>query len=91
MSKPYGNGSGQFGIGIQDMGGWVRVMARDLLSHPDDLGAKLAHCLSEWFRQKPHLRLVCVVPIVMDGMTVELRGWCAQVAIPDLSPWKPSQ
>jgi hypothetical protein len=91
MSKPYGNGSGQFDIGTQDMGGWVRVMAGDLSSHPDEVGAKLAHCLSEWFRQKPHLRLVCVVPIDVDGTTVELHGWYEQVSFPDLSPWRVPQ
>jgi hypothetical protein len=73
-AKPGGNGSGKFEIGHHDMGGWVRVCAgRQNL--PDDLPVFLSQALSDWFRQRPHLRMRCVVPIQRDGNTVELHAW----------------
>ena len=30
--------------------------------------------LADWFRQHPHLRMRCVVPIQSDGNTIELKG-----------------
>jgi hypothetical protein len=72
MMQP-GNGSSRFNIDQQDMGGWVRVYPRG--SPPDDLPVFLSHTLAEWFRQRPQLRLTCVVPITRDGTTAELHGW----------------
>jgi hypothetical protein len=73
-SKSRGNGSGKIDIAQADMGGWVRVNAtsRDL---PDDLPLFLSQALTEWFRQRPHLRMRCIVPIAHDGTTVELHAW----------------
>jgi hypothetical protein len=72
--RPHGNGSGKIEIGQADMGGWVRVSA----GHgepPDDLALFLSQSLTEWFRQRPHLRMRCVVPINREGRTVELHAW----------------
>jgi hypothetical protein len=74
MKRPLGNGSGKFEIGQHDMGGWVRIVAgRQNL--PDDLPVYLSQALSDWFRQRPHLRMRCVVPVQKDGNTVELHAW----------------
>jgi hypothetical protein len=69
-----GNGSGKFDIGHHDMGGWVRVCAGNG-NLPDDLPIFLSQALTDWFRQRPHLHLHCVVPIQQDGNTVELHAW----------------
>lgn len=69
-----GNGSGKFEIGHHDMGGWVRVCA-SRHNVPDELPVYLSQALADWFRQKPHLHMRCVVPIQRDGNTVELHGW----------------
>ena len=68
------------------MGGWVRVIAGQTASQVDELGYYLAHRLSMWFREHPHLRLLSVVPITKDGNTVELHGWYDQHRFPDISP-----
>jgi hypothetical protein len=72
--KPQGNGSGKIDIGQLDMGGWVRVCAGSQ-ELPADIGVYLSQALTEWFRQRPHLRMRCVVPISREGMTVELHAW----------------
>jgi hypothetical protein len=72
--RPRGNGSGKINIGQADMGGWVRISAgkHDL---PQDIGVYLSQALADWFRQRPHLRMRCVVPITRDGTTMELHAW----------------
>jgi hypothetical protein len=91
MNTPmHGNGSGKFDIGVHDMGGWVRVVPGQTAPR-DDLGFYLAHRLSVWFREQPHLRLLCVVPIVKDGNTVELHGWYEQHLFRDTSPVAPKR
>jgi hypothetical protein len=70
-----GNGSGKFNIHQEDMGGWVRVFTDKLAVLPDDLAIYLSQALSDWFRQRPHLRMRCVVPIQRDGNTTELHAW----------------
>lgn len=68
-----GNGSGKFESGQHDMGGWVLVCTgRQHL--PEDLPVFLSQALSDWFRQRPQLRMRCVVPIHKDGNTVELHA-----------------
>jgi len=75
MKTPSGNGSGQFEIGQANMGGWVRVFPGRTSDLPEDLPVYLSQTLAEWFRQRPHLRLRCVVPVSKDGETVELHAW----------------
>ena len=72
--KPGGDGSGKFEIAQEDMGGWVKISAgrQDL---PDDLPRFLSQALADWFRQRPRLRMRCIVPIQRDGDTVELHAW----------------
>jgi hypothetical protein len=83
MKKPHGNGSGKFEIGQTDMGGWVRIVAgRQHL--PDDLPVYLSDVLADWFRQRPHLRMQCVVPIQKDGNTIELHAWYESHLFPAL-------
>jgi hypothetical protein len=72
--KPHGNGSGKIDIGQADMGGWVRV-SPGKQELPEDLAVYLSQALTEWFRQRPHLRMRCVLPITRDGKTVELHAW----------------
>ncbi len=73
MKRPHRNGSG-FEVGQQDMGGWVRFVAgRQNL--PEDLAVYLSSALSDWSRQRPQLRMKCVVPVQRDGNTVELHAW----------------
>jgi len=74
--KPQGNGSGKFEIAQADMGGWVRVYPGKIEdTSRQDLGVYLSQSLSEWLRQRPQIRLKCVVPISRDGTTVELHAW----------------
>jgi hypothetical protein len=83
-----GNGSGKFEIGVHDMGGWVRVCTgRHNL--PDDLPVFLSQALSDWFRQRPHLRMRCVMPAQRDGNTVELHSWYDTHLFPSLQGPKP--
>lgn len=86
---PNGNGSGRLEVGAHDMGGWVRVLAGPTGGPVDDLAFYLAHRLAEWFRDNPHLRLTCVVPVTKGGDTVELHGWYQQHLFPDRSPLAP--
>ncbi len=86
-----GNGSGSFDVGAHDMGGWVRVTTGQTGAHVENLGFYLAHRLSAWFREHPHLRLICVVPINRDGNTIELHGWYVQHLFDDKSPLAQSE
>jgi hypothetical protein len=73
MTKRPGNGSSRLEIVEQDLGGWVRLSAKGNIM--DALPVFLSQTLTKWFRQRPHLRLTCVVPITRDGATVELHAW----------------
>ncbi len=85
-----GNGSGKFDVHQQGMGGWVRVFTDELASVPDDLAVYLAHALTEWYRQRPQLRMRNVVPVSRDGTTVELHAWYDLQVFADLSGQSPT-
>jgi hypothetical protein len=91
MKGQPGNGSSKFQVQQDDMGGWVRVHASGS-SFPANLPVILSACLTDWFRQRLHLRLRFVIPIQKDGNTVELHAWyeCQTFPPTDLSP-KPSK
>jgi hypothetical protein len=86
-----GNGSGKFNVMQQDMGGWVRVYTDPQANVPADLPVFLAHALTEWFRQRPQLRIRTVVPVARGGDTVELHAWYEMGVFPDLSGQRPVQ
>lgn len=88
---PHGNGSGKINIHQDDMAGWVRVHTDKLPAIPEDLSLYLSLALTEWFRQRPQLTMVCVVPVVRDGSTIELHGWYTQHVFPDLSSQTPPE
>ena len=67
------NGSGRFNVHSVDMGGWVRVYAEP--RDHDDAGPFLSAALTDWFRNRPQLRMRCVVPVTRDGNTTELHAW----------------
>jgi hypothetical protein len=71
---PAGNGSGKVNIHQQDMGGWVRIYADAAAAASDDLMVWLSHSLTEWFRQRPQLRMKTVAAMTRGGDTVELHG-----------------
>jgi hypothetical protein len=73
--KSGGNGLGKFGVHHVDMGGWVRVFSDPTATVPADFPVYLSQTLSNWFRERPHLRLRCVAPIQRSGDTVELHAW----------------
>jgi hypothetical protein len=76
--KPHnmgGNGSTKLCIHTTDLGGWIRVFPERYHSLPEELPVWLSNSLTEWFRQRPQLRLRTVVPITRDGNTVELHAW----------------
>src|SRR5262249_14549913 len=83
MKGPHGNGDSGLNIGQTDMGGWVRVYpaagggstAARTADLPDNLPVYLSQTLANWFRQRPHFHLRCVVPICKEGTTVELHAW----------------
>lgn len=89
MPKSGGNGSTKFNGHSDDMGGWVQVHTDKLAHVPDELGVYLSLTLTEWFRQRPHLHLRCVVPIQRAGDTVELHAWYEAHLFPDVSGQKP--
>jgi hypothetical protein len=59
----------------QDMGGFVRVFTDPLSAVPDELHVWLSHALTEWFRQRPQLRMRCVLAVTRGGDTGELHAW----------------
>jgi hypothetical protein len=80
------------GIGRRDsMGGWVRVYADRTASLPEDFALYLSGALTQWFRERPQLRMRQVVPIQRDGDTVELHAWFDQTIFPDRSGQHPQQ
>jgi hypothetical protein len=83
-----GNGSGKFDIHAKDMGGWVRVFSDPLATVPENFAAYLSLALTQWFRDRPQLRMRCVVPVQRNGDTVELHAWFDLVQFPDLSGQK---
>jgi hypothetical protein len=70
-----GNGSNKFDVFAQDQFGWVRVFCKLEGPQPAELPLALSDVLSEWFRQRPHLKVRTIVPIQKDGDTVELHAW----------------
>jgi hypothetical protein len=71
------------------MGGWVRVFTDHGAAVPEDLAVFLSLALTEWFRQRPQLRIRAVVPVVRGGETTELHAWYDAGVFPDLSGQKP--
>src|SRR5262245_15326715 len=90
-THPPGNGSGKFNVHQRDMGGWVRVFTDPITAVPADLPVFLCHALTEWFRQRPHLRMRTVVPITRDGTTMELHSWYGLGVFPDMAHQHPRQ
>jgi len=79
MSQP------RFEIVHEDMGCWVRVfLGRG--EPTGELGKFLSHSLTDWMRERPHLRVRFVVPINSNGDTAELHAWYDQVLFSDTSP-----
>lgn len=78
-----GNGSGKLDILLTDMGGWVRVFpSKGAGTSQQDLGIYLSQTLTQWFRERPQLRMKAVMPITRDGTTVELHGWYEVHVVP---------
>ncbi len=88
--KAQGNGSSQYPIHLDDLGGWVRVFTDRAGALPDNFAFVLSQLLTEWFRQRPHLRMRCVIPITKDGTTVELHAWYEAHLFPAPPPPEPS-
>jgi hypothetical protein len=89
--RAYGNGPGKVDVHTDDMKGWVRVHTDELAIIPDELGAYLSEALTDWFRQRPHLTLRCVYPVVRDGYTIELHAWYTQHVLPEKSGHLPPE
>ncbi len=89
-----GNGSGKFHTGKfvvhqQDMGGWVRVFPDAKAVLPEEAAGFLSLALTEWFRQRPHLRMRNVIAITRNGTTAELHAWYELGVFPDLTGHHP--
>jgi hypothetical protein len=89
-SQSQGNGSGKFNVHQQDMGGWVRVYTEPQASVPENLPIFLSHALTQWFRERPHLRMRNVVPVTKNGDTVELHAWFDVQVLPDKTGQTPN-
>lgn len=66
--------TGRFEILIEDHDGWIRAY----LGRGEPAGETarfLSESLTQWFRDRPHLGLHCIVPISRDGDTAELHAW----------------
>lgn len=83
MKKPHGKGSGKTNVHVEDMGGWVRVFTDELAFVPDELPQYMSHALTEWFRQRPQLVMSTILPVLRDGLTVELHAWYSAHVFPD--------
>ena len=66
-----------------------RVYLDDPRRVPDNAAVYLSHSLTQWFRQRPQLRMRFAVPIDREGNTVELHAWYDAVQFPDVSPFAP--
>jgi hypothetical protein len=84
--KPGGNGAPTITIHNTDLGGWLRVCPERYHDLPEQLPFFLSTSLTDWFRQRPHLRLRTVVPICKDGTTVELHAWFDVHVVPKPRP-----
>ena len=91
MKHRSGNGSGRFNVVQKDMGGWVRVYPDRTAGLPEDLPVYLPHALTQWFRDRPQLRMRQVVPIQRDGNAIELHAWFDLGVFPDLSGQNPQK
>ena len=89
--RPHGNGSGKIDIHQQDMGGWVRVFTDDAHLQHEELATYLSLGLTEWFRQRPYLRMRCMTTVVKDGRTSELHCWYDTHVFTDLTLQTPIQ
>jgi hypothetical protein len=85
-----GNGSGKFEVHSEDLGGWVRVYSDPTANLPDNYPYFLSLTLTEWFRQRPQLRMRTVIPVVKDGATMELHAWYDLVIFPHPPAAKPA-
>ncbi|HEY7427373.1 MAG TPA: hypothetical protein VH682_24275 [Gemmataceae bacterium] len=65
-----------------DMGGWVRFFTNPESLALPNLPLYLAYAVTTWFRERPQLRLLCVLPVNKDGNTVELHVWYTQHSFP---------
>jgi hypothetical protein len=62
-------------IHFEERSGWVRIYTdAEFRGHPM-LPVYLSGTLTQWFRDRPHLRMRCVAPINKGGDTVELHAW----------------
>jgi hypothetical protein len=89
-SQPQGNGSGKINVIQADMGGWIRVFTDRPDAAPEDFAVYLSQTVAEWFRERPHFRLLAVVPVCKHGDTVELHAWYAQYIFPAIQGPQPS-
>lgn len=63
-----------FEINVEDHMGFVRVfMGRG--EPTGELATYLSATLAQWIEQRPHLRIIAVVPVIRDGDTAELHAW----------------
>jgi hypothetical protein len=88
--QPHGNGSGQYPIHQDDMGGWVRIFTDHPGPLPDNFAFLLSQILADWFRQRPYLRLRCAVPITREGNVVEMHAWYEVHVLPPRQPPAPA-
>jgi hypothetical protein len=86
--KSGGNGSGKVEIHQRDMGGFVRVWLDEKQEFTPQVPLYLSLSLTEWFRKHAQLQSLYVVPMTVDGNTVELHGWYRLAHFPDLSGQK---
>lgn len=80
--KPGGNGSGKIDIVIQEMRGWFEIRVSRDYDLPDDVHVGMSEIMNQWFCDRPHLRMRCVVPIQKDGSTVAFHVWYDAVLFP---------
>ena len=79
------NEPGRGDVHIEDMGGWVHVFPDPQGAALDDLPTLLSQALAEWFRQRPHLRMVTITSATSRGNTTSLLAWYEDMDAPDLS------
>lgn len=63
-----------FEINVEDHMGFIRVfMGRG--EPTGELARYLSATFAQWIAERPHLRIIAVVPVVRDGDTAELHAW----------------
>ncbi len=76
-------------VTVEDMDAWVRVYSKRGMVY-GDLPVELSHSLNRWIRERPYLQVQTIVPMSINGRTVELHAWYLPTSPDDAYLVKPN-